>query len=267
MRVVLMTGSHPRHLHLARTLHAAGLLHALLIEQREEFVPQPPGGLAEVDRRNFIRHFHDRGEAERRFFGAADSAGLEARIPLLRIRADELNGEPVGDWLLRQKADAVVTFGVHLIGERLLRQLPAHAWNLHGGLSPWYRGNITLFWPFYFLQPNWAGVTIHELTSRLDGGDVVHHSVPELKRGDGIHDVACRAIVQAADDLARLLEQMRQGRPVSSVPQKSSGKLFNAKDWTPQHLRLIYQTFDNDIVDRYLDGVLGHREPPLVRAF
>ena len=28
--------------------------------------------------------------------------------------------------------------------------------NLHLGLSPWYKGSATLFWPFYFLQPNYS---------------------------------------------------------------------------------------------------------------
>jgi len=51
------------------------------------------------------------------------------------------------------------------------------------------------------------------------------------------------------------------------VPQKSAGKLFLSSDWKPEHLRVIYQLFDNDIVGRYLDSDLPHVEPQLVRAY
>ena len=117
------------------------------------------------------------------------------------------------------------------------------------------------------MQPNWAGMTIHQLTAKLDGGPVIHHSTPELVRGDGIHDVASRAVMQVADDLIRILEMIESGTAIAPQTQKSSGKLFVGEDWQPQHLRLIYNTFDNDIVDRYLDGEFGHRQPPLIKAF
>jgi len=95
----------------------------------------------------------------------------------------------------------------------------------------------------------------------------VHHAVPQLVRGDGIHDTACRAVVQVAEDLVAILRMVEQGATIEEVPQRSSGKLFLGEDWKPQHLRLIYNTFDNDIVDQYLDGNLGHQEPPLIKAF
>ena len=151
--------------------------------------------------------------------------------------------------------------------EKVVSNLPKNSFNIHGGLSPWYRGNITLFWPFYFLKPNWAGMTIHKLTDKIDGGDILHHSIPELCRGDGIHDVACKAVIKVSEDLLTILSILNEGKELQLVEQKSFGKLFNSLDWKPQHLRLIYNTFDNDIVDRFLDGELGYDEPNLIKAF
>lgn len=263
MKVVLLTGSHPRHLYLAKKLLEANVLTALLIETREHFVPVPPQGLSELDRQNFIRHFIDREEAERRFFGEITTEEF-ASLPLHEVSRKQLNSNETRDWVVQFKPDLVLTYGVHKLDDSLLEHFPDYAWNIHGGLSPWYRGNITLFWPFYFLKPNWAGMTIHRLTSRLDGGAIVHHSRPELHRGDGIHDVACRAVVQVAHDLIKILDKLKSGAVIEAQEQRSSGKLFVASDWKPQHLRLIYNTFNNDIVDRYLDGELGVDEPPLI---
>lgn len=261
-----MTGSHPRHLHIARKLKEAGLLQALVIEKREDFVPTPPDGLAEVDRNNFVRHFKDRELAEVSAFGNVDLSEF-GDFPILYVSQESINSPETRTWLSDLASDAVVSFGIHKLDATTLDVLPSYAWNIHGGLSPWYRGNVTLFWPFYFLKPNWTGMTIHQLTSKLDGGDIIHHSVPQLSKGQGIHDVASAAVKQVGDDLIEILSLIQLGKVITPVPQKSSGKLFTSADWAPQHLRVIYNTFDNDIVDRYLDGELGQHEPRLVRAF
>ncbi len=267
MNTVLLIGSHPRHYYLAKKLYDAGFLQGLLVETRAAFMPAPPQGIPLLDKDNFIRHFTDRMNAERNAFGADGEESIFPAVPVLSVHPEELNHAATRAWLSSLGADTAISYGIHKVDEETLQALPKRAWNIHGGLSPWYRGNITLFWPFYFLKPNWAGMTIHQLTQRLDGGNIIHHSVPELARGDGIHDVACKAVKQAGEDLVRLLQMVEAGVEPVPVPQKSSGKLFTSTDWTPQHLRLIYNTFDNDIVDRYLDGELGHQAPPLVKAF
>jgi methionyl-tRNA formyltransferase len=219
-----------------------------------------------MDRENFIRHFQDRHDAERQYFGERYN-DLLVESPILKVDYNDLNSEAVKQWVAAMNPDVVLTYGVHKISNELLEVFPPMAWNIHGGLSPWYRGNTTLFWPFYFMKPNWAGMTIHQLTSKLDGGAIIHHSVPKLRRGDGLHDVACRAVKQVVEDIMVILKNIKSGIEIRSTIQKSSGKLFLNEDWTPQHLRVIYNLFNNDIVDKYLDGELGHSEPPLIKAF
>ncbi|OCL27609.1 methionyl-tRNA formyltransferase [Orenia metallireducens] len=266
MEVVFLTGSHPRHLHVAKCLLEAGFLKGLLIEKRPNLIPNPPAGLNEIDRNNFIRHFADRAEAEAGTFGEISEDFFE-KVNKINVTKEELNSNRVKEWVKAQTPDVVISYGVHMLSDELLDEFPEYSWNIHGGLSPWYRGCITLFWPFYFLQPNWAGMTIHYLTSKLDAGHIIHHSVPELKYGDGIHDVATRAVVQVGEDIVKILKKLELGVELPKERQKSSGKLFLARDWKPQHLRLIYNTFDNDIVDQYLDGNLSKLEPQLIRAF
>jgi folate-dependent phosphoribosylglycinamide formyltransferase PurN len=266
LKIVFLTGSHTRHNYVAWQLWKSGLLQGLLVEQREAFIPEPPKGLNELDTANFIRHFKDRDASESRFLAVGDDTAFHD-IPVRRVTPNELNDEGTKQWLTELKPDFVLSYGVHKIDAAVLEVMPEYAWNIHGGLSPWYRGNTTLFWPFYFMQPNWAGMTIHQLTAKLDGGPIIHHSTPELVRGDGIHDVASRAVMQVTEDLVRILGMVRSGVSIMPQKQKSSGKLFLGEDWLPQHLRVIYDTFDNDIVDRYLDGEFGHRQPPLIKAF
>lgn len=267
MRVLFLTGSHPRHIYIAKRIYDSGYLNGLLIEKREKFVPQPPEGLHDIDKNNFIRHFKDREDCEYKFFGKLDYSAFNSHVARMIIEKEELNTEKTKEWIAKLKPDVILSYGIHKLSNDMLSIFPKNSFNIHGGLSPWFRGNITLFWPFYFLKPNWAGMTIHYLSDRIDAGDIIHHSVPQLIRGDGIHDVACRAVVQVSEDLVKILEMISRGKELKVISQENSGKLFTGSDWKPQHLRMIYTTFNNDIVDRFLDGELGYDEPKLVKAF
>lgn len=261
MKILLLTGSHPRHLYLVNELAKLGVVAAHVMEIREEFVPQPPANLEDIDRENFIRHFIERDRAEQHHFSGNNQ--VNTNVATLEVSYANLNSQGTINWVAAQTFDLAVSYGVHMLNKELLDVMPKHSWNIHGGLSPWYKGNTTLFWPFFMLRPNWAGMTIHRLTSRLDAGEIVHQSVPQLAYGDGLHDVACKAVMQVAQDLVTIVRRI----PLSQIqytPQKGNGKLWIGTDWMPQHLRFIYNVYNNDIVDQFLDGKLPNIEAPII---
>lgn len=267
MKAVLMCGSHKRHIYLAERLYQAGILDKMIIEEREDFVPSPPEGLCKQDRDNFILHFKNREEAEEKYFGKVKKEELLRNVEHIKVSRENLTGEDTLNFLKKCDKKYLFSYGVHKLTDEVLDLFPDHCFNIHGGLSPWYKGNTTLFWPFYFLEPNWAGMTIHRLSRRLDGGDILHHSVPILEYGDRIHDVACKAVIAVAEDLCKIARLEAEGKELKCVPQTSNGKLFLGRDWSPQMLRVIYNLFQDDIVDQYLDGNLLSDNPKLVRQF
>lgn len=266
-KVVFMCGSHRRHLYIANELGKFGRLAGLVIEKREDFVPVPPDDLSERDRNNFIHHFEERDKAETKFFSNVDVDALLNSTPHISVSKEDLNGSRTIAFLEEIQPDYLFSYGVHLISDTIIGLFDNRCFNLHGGLSPWYKGTITLFWPFYNLCPNWAGMTIHKLTSRLDAGEILHHSVPVLLHGDKMHEVACKATVQVSADLCRILDMVDKGHELTFQKQKSNGKLWVETDWTPQHLRVIYEFFDDNIVDMFLNGELTVSEPPLYKQF
>jgi methionyl-tRNA formyltransferase len=139
--------------------------------------------------------------------------------------------------------------------------------NLHLGLSPRYRGAATLFWPFYFLEPPYAGSTFHFIVSEPDAGEIIHQVTPELHPDDGIHDVACKVVMQSAQDAVRLLEIYAEKGGWVTRKQKATGKNFLASDFIPEHLRVIYNVYNDDMVRQYLDGRLKCKMPSPYRQF
>jgi hypothetical protein len=114
------------------------------------------------------------------------------------------------------------------------------------------------------MEPNFAGTTFHYIENSPDAGDIIHQVVPKLERGDGIHDVACKAVLQSTIEAVALFEGYRWER-FKQKPE--AGKNFLESDFQPKHLRVIYQVYNNDMVDAYLDGKIHPKEPNLKRQF
>jgi len=151
MSIVLMTGDHPRHAYMAKKIDQTGLLTGLVIETREEHRPTPPTDLSPQTEALFHQHFEKRAQAEERFFPVQSHALPE--LPIHRVQREDLNGEKTCAFLREQAPSLLLSYGVHKLAEETLAQVSGDRWNIHGGLSPWYRGCITHFWPSYLLEP------------------------------------------------------------------------------------------------------------------
>ncbi len=265
MKVMLFSGSHPRHHFIHQAILESGLDCAAVVMEREGLLPSPPANISIQDNENFVRHFRERDIIESKFFGKTDSKEVFSNIPTFFCQSDELNSIKTLNFVQSFNPDWVFIFGVDIIKDPVLKALPKNKVNLHLGLSPWYRGSATLFWPFYFLQPQFAGVTFHQIVLEADAGDIIHQSVPDIKLGDGIHDVSARAVLKAKDDLVKLISLYSEKGSWNHFAQKSSGSLFLSRHFKPEHLRVIYDLYDNDIVDYYLDNQLQSDHPFLFK--
>ncbi len=262
MRVVLVTGDHPRHAHLAVALERAGLLVGWVREIREAFVPEAPAGLPGDLARLFALHFERRAAAEERAFGPAETEGSRIE-PRIDVAVEHLNGERVRAFLRDRLPDLLLSYGCHKLAPETLASAPV-AWNTHGGLSPWYRGVITHFWPSYLLEPQMTGMTLHETTEAIDGGGIIFQTGVAMVAGDGLHDLAARAVTTYCDALPDVLARCK-ALP-RGVAQRTTGRIWTSAAWRPDHLRAIYGTWEDRIVDRVLDGTIVGRSPTLVGA-
>ena len=264
MRVLLFSGSHSRHTYVHNALLERFDVCGVVSMQREPEIPKAPDGIPAIDRKLFDAHFATRAEIESAAFGYRPPRLAYAEVRTRFVEANELNSNETATFVEQSKADIAVIFGVDLIKDPVLSGLPKNRINLHLGLSPWYKGSATLFWPFYFLEPQFAGATIHQIVPAADAGAIIHQTVPELRRGDGIHDVGSRTVLEATRDLVALLEEFSVQGKFQETLQTKSGRLFLTGDFHPAHLRVIYQQFDNKIVDAFLDGLLGKKKPNLI---
>ena len=285
-KILFIGGTHPRHLYYANQIHERYPLAGAVLEDRGSMKPEEPDNMEGILRSYWAEHFYNRAGAEDYYFSKPEYPD----VVRIAISNKILNTYRVLDFVKEINPDIALIFGCGMIKGELAEVLPELTINLHLGLSPRYRGAATLFWPFYFLEPQWAGCTFHKIVDEPDAGDILHQCVPPLKRGDKIHEVACKAVVKATEDMIRLLTQYKYNasyretggyvvldatewgpsespKPWKFYPQSATGKNFLSRDFQPSHLRMIYETYNDDIVDQYLDGNLKQHKPKLVRQF
>lgn len=259
MKVLLATGNHPRHQYLAGLLKEDGLLDALITEERENFIPVAPKNIELRTQQFFTTHFKNREIAEKEIFGS-DLVSFRNQI---RIAPRSMNSEKVLTFVRNNNPDIVITAGIGILGRELLHTLPKETWNIHGGLSPWYKGAITHFWPSYQLEPQYTGCTIHYINSKIDSGNIIHQTPAILSEGDGLQQLAAKSLKLAFDQITPLLKLLKEQRSMQFIKQRSTGKLWLKSDWNPKHLDLIYGLYRDRIVDAYLEGKLPQKEPAL----
>lgn len=265
MRLVIISGSHPRHLYVVNRMIETGLVAGLVLMRREQMIESVPSFLTQHIKELYEKHFRLRAEMEDGYFGQTDVMQIRGKVPIQEIARTELNDIKVEKFIKEVRADCIFSYGPDLLKDNILSAVNDFAFNLHGGLSHWYKGAATMFWPFYFLEPNYVGTTLHYITRKIDAGNIIQHTVPKLEYGDGMHEVACKAIVTATEDVMKIMQRMNMGEVFPGIEQQKNGKLFLERDWRPEHLRLIYDLYEDKIVDLYLNGEIGQsNEPKLV---
>lgn len=266
MRILLITGNHLRHRYIVSQLCQQCEITGWVAEVREPMLPTPPEGISAHLRTLFTHHFALRDKAEQEFFAGNDS--LPAHVPVLSIPREELNGPQVHEFMRKHPADVVISYGCHKLSAETIALNPhARFINIHGGLSPWYRGTITHFWPVYFLEPQMVGFTLHDTEQALDGGAILLQNSYQPVRGDTTHYIACRTTVDFAKLLTQRLSQWQGETIPAGIKQKSTGRLFLTSEWRPEHLRLIYDLYNDAVVDALLDGEIQGRTVPLIDVF
>ena len=264
MRVLLFSGSHSRHLFVLQKLLKLDATFRVVVMERESLLPSPPENISKHDLTNFSRHFEKRFEIESGAFGELTHQSVYSGIDKFVCQPHELNSKATVEFVKKEPADVCIVFGSDLIKGKLLESLPELSLNFHLGLSPWYRGSATLFWPFVFMEPQCAGTTIHKIVTEADAGEVLHQSVPTLKKGMGIHDVGLATVFKGSIDLVQALNNLVNGVELKFTAQRTMGRLFLTRDFEPQHLRTNYDLFNDQMVDEYLAGNLGSKQPKLI---
>lgn len=267
MRLGVLTATETRHRHFARAVARALPVVAVGYEETGYSPAEIDSYELSENERHIVRsHFDERAATELAFFGAdaepvAPSLETEAR----RLPVRTLNDPSTARWLLDRGVEALAVFGTNLLRAPLLATWPGQVFNLHLGLSPYYRGTGTNFYPMLNEEPEYVGATIHLIDPGIDSGPIICHTRPTIVAGDRPHTIGCKAIQAGIEAMIDVLQGVAAGRCPRATPQwrPERPRLYLRRDYHPRQVVELYRKWDSGLLDRYLERI--RHEPPAIR--
>jgi folate-dependent phosphoribosylglycinamide formyltransferase PurN len=227
MRALVLTSTSLRHRYFAQAIGRAFDAPVALAEAKKNYY------VAQRSDSPFVaRHFETIAEAEKNWFASAAEAGG----PSVREVAD-INDPALVEWASGQGYDVVCLFGTAILKGVWLDAFPDRIVNLHLGLSPFYRGSATLFWPFFHRELECLGTTIHLATAKVDAGGILARVLPDLRAGESYYDITSRLIRDSIDRFPAVVADYLAGRCVPSPQEAITGKLCRKADFSEDALR------------------------------
>jgi phosphoribosylglycinamide formyltransferase 1 len=250
LRAILLTSTFRRHVFVANTAAASCDLVGVWQEEKT-FRPEQYAHDA-ADRVVIERHFAERDASEERYF-SSDAAVKLGRGALHRMVPPGACSDPAEVALMSaSRPDVVLVFGTGILRAPVVSAFEGRIINIHLGLSPYFRGAGTNFWPLVNRQPEYVGATIHYLDAGIDTGPILAHARPCIEADDGPHDVGNKTIVAAGQMLLRAAAAHVAGL-AHAVPQWDGGRLYRRKDFNADAVRTLYRNFETGMIQEYLN--------------
>ncbi|OFW16899.1 MAG: hypothetical protein A3H29_11650 [Acidobacteria bacterium RIFCSPLOWO2_02_FULL_67_21] len=245
MRAIVLTSSLRRHAYVANTL-ASRFDVACVWRERKTFDPLAYAG-SDEDASVIRTHFAARDASEETYFADRD----QVTSPSRPVEPGGCNDAAEIDAMRRLQPDVVLVFGTGLLKQPLIDTFPGRILNIHLGLSPYYRGAGTNFWPLVNGEPEYCGATIHFLDAGVDTGPVIVHVRPGMQASDGPHDIGNKTIAAAARALGDAALAHASGG-VRGVVQAGAGRLYKRADFSAAAVRRLYANVEAGMIAGYL---------------
>ncbi len=265
LRVGILTSDELRHCYVANAV-ADRFDVVAVVYQDTGYRPVDAAATADDERTaRIVRyHFEDRLRQEQRFFGRAVEpveAGNGAAVR--RVKPDALNTDETVAFLKTQRADVLLVYGTNLIKPPLLDAFEGRMINMHLGLSPYYRGTATNFYPLVNDEPEFVGATIHLIDAGIDSGAIIHQARPEIVADDTPHTVGCKAIIAGVAKIIQSLAEYEAGI-MPAVPQWpiETPRLYRRRDYHPSHVVNLYDMLADGLFRKYVE-----RAPHVANSF
>lgn len=202
------------------------------------------------------RHLQARDCAEQDFFRLFIETTPDRSIPC-HIPKGDINLQEHVEAIRNLQPDLLVAYGCSIIRSSLLQDFAGRFVNIHLGLSPWYRGSGTNFWPLVNDEPELVGVTFMHIDAGVDTGRIIHQMRADICWADTPHTIGNRLIRDMAGIAARLVQRFDTLCEMPSPPRPSQERYYRKQDFTEEAVAQLYENFQNGMIQRYLAERLG----------
>ena len=252
MKIVILTGAELRHTFLRMTIALDPKIKVLrsYCEGTETSLSHKfRAPISGSDLRH--RHISDREASERSFFQNFVETSGDKSAPVFLPKGDINLPENV-DEISALAPDLVVAYGCSLIREPLISSFPKRFLNVHLGLSPYYRGSGTNFWPLVEGRPECVGATFMYLDAGIDTGEIIHQVRATMYPEDTPHQIGNRLIQDISQIYPKVIRAANQLMQMPPLPLPDDVRICRQKDYSENSVEALYRRFDDGMIKKYL---------------
>lgn len=248
IRLIILTANSYRHKFLAN--HLVGQFNVLGVVSEEK---RPlPEALVPEENKIIKDHKKEIVNSELKYFGDEKGFNLSAE-KIKYVQYDNVNGQEIFEWIKSLNPDCIAIYGTSIIKPPILNNYENRIINMHLGLSPYYRGSGTNFWPLVFGEPECVGATIHLAIKKVDAGAILRQIRPEIEFDDGPQDIGNKTIIAGAELMTRCIDGYIKKEIKPQAQDFSIGKVFRQKDFNSSAVLRMRKNFTNGMIGKFLE--------------
>lgn len=246
MRALVLTASSFRHEYFAQTISEHFDVCGIISQPKRQYYKK-----SVYESEKVLIHFERLKKVEEEYFGAASGYISTRKEDVLF--ADDINRESVVRWAVDKNPDVVFLFGTKILGAEWIGLFETII-NLHLGLSPYYRGSATLFWPFVNRELHCVGATIHLAVEKVDAGPILKRVRPDIVVGDDYYDINCKAIKTGIDAVPSAAKNYLEGDLLAmNQSEMEKGKVWKKADFDVNALVKALSYLEDGITQQQLE--------------
>jgi len=265
MRIILLTRNNEFQIFCANLLWRRGLLDLVILEEGYSFT-RDRGGFKPyalfkkikgifptilkrpLNFLEYVKYYFNRNK----YFGSQEQYNMQIlkhdyktlaeKLPSMTV--SDINSQQVRDALRRVGPDIVLVFGTRLIKSHLFDSHPAKFVNMHWGWSPDYRGEGIVS-ALATQGINALGVTVHLISSKIDGGDILYQLRPKVDKNDNFYSIGLKLTLLGIELFVKTIEKYKEcGKLVGKPQDLSKGCLYDSK-YMRSHPELYQKAWEN----------------------
>ncbi len=168
------------------------------------------------------------------------------------------------DWFSSEKClreindlnpDLILVYGTSILKGNIVSRYKGKILNIHLGLSPYYRGSGTNYFPFVNNEPEYCGATIMFLDQGVDTGEIIHQIRPQIYEVDSFHQLSNRFLLKAFEKYIEVAEYFPNlENKLDYVSSKKDFKYYRKTDFNDLSVKKLYKNFKEGMISNYLDN-------------
>ena len=152
----------------------------------------------------------------------------------------------------------ILVYGTTIIQGEIIEYFKGKILNVHLGLSPYYRGAGTNYFPFVNNEPEYAGSTFMYLDKGVDTGKIIHQIRPVINITDSFHQFSNRFLINCFRTYSKIAQRHLKyelDMPLLSNNNKNIKRLLYKKsDFSKASVILLYKNLRDGMLGEYISN-------------